>query len=100
MPAPAPTMYIKYNGVMQSVTATRRRFLTSMFAYLTALSIVLSLVAIAVLVLAPAIKVACPGAAAKLHWAGLLVFLFALFQMTCVTFWGLFYLGERMLTPD
>lgn len=100
MPAPAPTMYIKYNGVMQSVSATRRRFLTSMFAYLTALSIVLSLVAMAVLVLAPSIKVEWPGAAIKLHWAGLFGFLFALFQMTCVTFWGLFYLGERMLTPD
>ncbi|GKT19738.1 hypothetical protein AVHY2522_23570 [Acidovorax sp. SUPP2522] len=100
MPAPAPTMYIKYNGVMQNVTATRRRFLTSMFAYLTALSIVLSLVAIAVLVLAPAITVTWPDSAAKLHWAGLFGFLSALFQMTCVTFWGLFYLGERMLTPD
>ena len=100
MPAPAPTMYIKYNGVMQSVTATRRRFLTSMFAYLTALSIVFSLVAIAVLVLAPALILSWPAAISKLHWVGLSGFLFALFQMMCVTFWGLFYLGERMLTPD
>lgn len=100
MPAPAPTMYIKYNGVLQSVTATRRRFLTSMFAYLTALSIVLSLAAMAVLVIAPAIKLEWPDAAIQLHWIGLFVFLFALFQMASVTFWGLFYLGERMLTPD
>lgn len=100
MPAPAPTMYIKYNGALQSVAATRRRFLTSMFAYLTALSIVLSLVAMAVLVLAPVLKLSWPNAAPKLHWVGLFGFLFALFQMTCVTFWGLFYLGERMLTPD
>ena len=74
MPAPAPTMYIKYNGILQSETATRRRFLTSMFAYLTALSIVLSLVAIFVLIIAPAIKLAWPDAAMKLHWIGLLFF--------------------------
>lgn len=100
MPAPAPTMYIKYNGVLQSVQATRRRFLTSMFAYLTALSIVLSLMAMAVLVLAPAFKQLWPMAVVWLYWIGFTTFLFALFQMISVTFWGLFYLGERMLTPD
>ena len=93
-------MYVKHNGAMQSVTATRRRFLTSMFAYLTALSFLFSLTAIVVLTLAPALKQAWQTAAPWLHWLGLGVFLFALLQMTCVTFWGLFYLGERMLTPD
>lgn len=97
MPNPAPTMYIKYNGVMQKVAATRRRFLTSMFAYLTALSFLFTLAAIATLVLAPALG---KSMASSLHWPGLGVFLFAIIQMTCVTFWGLFYLGERMLTPD
>lgn len=100
MPPPAPTMYIKYNGTMQSVTATRRRFLTSMFAYLTALSFVFSILAITGVVLTPALKETLQGAVPVLHWLGLSTFLFALFQMTCVTFWGLFYLGERMLTPD
>lgn len=100
MPPPAPTMYVKYHGSMQKVQATRRRFLTSMFAYLTALSFVFSIVAIAGVVLAPALKEAWQGAVPVLHWLVLFVFLFALFQMTCVTFWGLFYLGERMLTPD
>lgn len=100
MPSPAPTMYVKYNTGMQSVPATRRRFLTSMFAYLTALSFLFSIGAIAVVVLAPALKQSWPEAVAYLHWLGLGVFSFALFQMTFVTFWGLFYLGERMLTPD
>ena len=100
MPAPAPTMSIMYNGGMQLVKATRRRFLTSMFAYLTSLSFLFSLAAIATLVLAPVVKLAFPGATAVLHIAGTGIFLFALFQMTCVTFWGLFYLGERMITPD
>lgn len=100
MPAPAPTMYVKYNGVMQKVAATRRRFLTSMFAYLTALSLLLSLAAIAALTLAVPLKQIIGSAVPYFHWTGLVFFLFALFQMMCVTFWGLFYLGERMLTPD
>jgi hypothetical protein len=100
MPAPAPTMCIHYNNGMQRVNLTRRRFLTSMFAFLTALCFLFSLTAIVTLVLAPVLKQACPDSVGVLHWAGSGVFLFALFQMTCVTFWGLFYLGERMITPD
>lgn len=100
MPAPAPTMCIAYNGGMQRVALTRRRFLTSMFAYLTSLSFLFSLVAIVTLVLAPVLKQSFPDAIRVLHWFGSGVFFMALFQMTCVTFWGLFYLGERMITPD
>lgn len=100
MPMPAPTMSIKYNGKLQNVDATRRRFLTSMFAYLTALSLVLSVGLIGVLVLAAPIKELWASVAVYLHWicAGSIFFL--LFQMVTITFWGLFYLGERMLTPD
>lgn len=100
MPAPAPTMYIMYNGGMQLVPATRRRFLTSMFAYLTSLSFVFSLAAIATVVMAPVLRQTWPDAVCFLHWTGASFFLLAIFQMTCVTFWGLFYLGERMITPD
>lgn len=100
MPQPAPTMWVKYNGMPQKIHATRRRFLTSMFAYLTALSFLFSLAAIATLVLAEPIGSAFPQAIAWLRFLGLSGFLFALLQMTFVTFWGLFYLGERMLTPD
>ena len=100
MPAPAPTMYIMYNGRMQLVPATRRRFLASMFAYLTSLSFLFSLAAIATTVLAPVFKQTWPDAVGYLHCVAAGFFLMALFQMTCVTFWGLFYLGERMITPD
>lgn len=100
MPTPAPTMYIMYNGHMQLVSATRRRFLTSMFAYLTSLSFLFSLAAIAALVLGAPLKQICPDAISFFRWIGTGFFLFTLFQMTCVTFWGLFYLGERMITPD
>lgn len=100
MPTPSPTMCIMYNTTMQRVNLTRRRFLTSMFAYLTAVSFLFSLASIVTLVLAPVLKQAWPSAVCVLHWVGSGFFLFALFQMICVTFWGLFYLGERMITPD
>lgn len=100
MPPPAPTMYIKYNGAMQLVQTTRRRFLTSMFAYLTAISFLFSLLAITTLVFAPFAASAWPKAVEVLRPLGAFCFLFVIFQMTLVTFWGLFYLGERMLTPD
>ena len=101
MPEPAPRMTIKYNGVLQTIAATRRRFLTSMFAYLTALSFVFSLAAIAVLSLAtPLGQALAPSVVVVGHWLLAFGFLFIAFQLACVTFWGLFYLGERMLTPD
>jgi hypothetical protein len=100
MPAPAPTMYIRYNDEMQKVEATRRRFLTAMFAYLTALSLLLSFALIAALVLAPPLREMWTAVAGHLHWVVAGMFLFFIVQMISVTFWGLFYLGERMLTPD
>lgn len=100
MPQPAPTMFIKHNGVLQEVYATRRRFLTAMFAYLTASSIIFSLMGIASVTLASPLATEFPLAIVWLRWIGLTGFLFLLFQMMVITFWGLFYLGERMLTPD
>lgn len=101
MPAPAPTMRINYHGALQEVQTTRRRFLTSMFAYLTALSFLFSLTAIVALTTAaPLSLILKPAVVAVLHWIGLGCILMAVFQLACVTFWGLFYLGERMLTPD
>lgn len=101
MPHPAPTMTIQHNGVAQPIKATRRRFLTSMFAYLTAVSFMFTLLAIAALTVAPAARAALPGEAVEiLRSAGIFCILFITFQMCVVTFWGLFYLGERMLTPD
>lgn len=97
MPSPAPKMKIKYNGELQEVPLTRRRFLCSMFAYLTALSFLFSIAAITAL---SAEAVIPHGWFAVLAPGLLFVFLLAVFQMTTVTFWGLFYLGERMLTPD
>jgi len=101
MPSPPPTMKVKYNGVLQEVHLTRRRFLCAMFAYLTALSFLFSIAAITILSLATPVAAIAPDTMiAALRPAALSLFLLAAFQMTSVTFWGLFYLGERMLTPD
>lgn len=101
MPHPAPTMYIKHNGVLQLVQATRRRFLTSMFAYLAAISFLFALMAIATLTAVPAVRAAWPVEVVSVIRAlGVFCFLFMIFQLALVTLWGLFYLGERMLTPD
>lgn len=100
MPHPAPTIQVKHNGGLQQVATTRRRFLTSMFAYLTAVSFLFSLLAIAGLTLAGPINALFPRLATCLWPIGLIGFLVALFQIASITFWGLFYLGERMLTPD
>ncbi|PAX17072.1 hypothetical protein CLI92_05870 [Vandammella animalimorsus] len=97
MPSPAPTMRVKYQGGYEKVELTRRRFLTSMFAFLTASSFIFNLCAIAALVVSPAIPA---PVSAWLWWPGSVWFLFLIAQMTCITFWGLYYLGERVLTPD
>lgn len=103
MPGEAPTLRILHNGELtpQPISLTRRRLLCVMFAFLTVASVVLTVMAIGSLTVAPLIKDLLPTqlyAPAKLVFSGLYLLLF--FQMLCVTMWGLFYIGERMLTPD
>lgn len=100
MPEPAPEMWIKHNGANIWVSSTRRRFMTAMFAFLTAISFLFSVAAIGALTFAPPLAAAVPNIASALKPLGVYAFMFAAAQMTVVTFWGLYYLGERMLTPD
>lgn len=100
MPNPPPLMLIKYNNGNQWVRATRRRFMTAMFAFLTAASFIFSVAAVAALTVAGPIASSMPGVAEVLRPIAVVGFVFLGAQMTVVTFWGLFYLGERMLTPD
>lgn len=100
MPQPIPEIYIKHNGKGSWVALTRRRFMTAMFAFLTAVSFLFSMVAIGVLTFSGPIAVAFPELVQVLRPVAIFVVLFGATQMTIVTFWGLYYLGERMLTPD
>ena len=101
MPGVPPTMNVVHNGKPTKVGLTRRRFLSSMFAYLTALCICITLVSITALAVADPLKQLIAANAylpIKIFFA--LIFLASLLQMICVTMWGLFYLGERIHTPD
>jgi hypothetical protein len=101
MPGNPPTMSIIYNGALEKVKLTRRRFLSSMFAYLTLISILLTLASIGALAIGGSLPNWFDGkwdCAIKL--ALLFGYTLSIAQMICVTVWGLFYLGERIHTPD
>jgi hypothetical protein len=101
MPGTPPTMGIIYKGELETIKLTRRRFLSSMFAYLTLISVLLTLVSIAALAIGLNIPKWLDG---QWNWTMRLTFLFGytltIAQMICITVWGLFYLGERIHTPD
>jgi hypothetical protein len=101
MPAPVPSLTSIYKGEKVVIKLTRRRFLCSMFAFLTAESIVLVLMS----VFAPATASSFKG------WIGgdlesvtvyifLIFYFFAFWQMIVTTFLGLYYLGERLHQAD
>jgi hypothetical protein len=101
MPGVPPTMKVLHNGKPTTVGLTRRRFLSSMFAYLTALCICLTLASIAALAVADPLKqLLAVNTYLPIKVLFSLIFLTFLLQMICVTMWGLFYLGERIHTPD
>lgn len=101
MPGVPPKMKVRYNGQLSTVDATRRRFMSSMFAFLTASSFLITLFSITLLVFAEPMKSALPLAIQPcIKLAVLFAYLFAVVQMIVITFWGLYYMGERMLTPD
>lgn len=101
MPAPAPKIDIMVQGRSVAIELTRRRFLCSMFAFLTAESLILIVMAIFSQTIYTPMKAILPS---YLHvWASALfifVFFILLWQMILASFWGLFYLGDRLHQPD
>lgn len=102
MPGTPPTCEVIYNGRLTEIKLTRRRFLSILFSYLTAASFFVTLLSIVLTTAAPAIKelIADDRVYVALRTAGALLFFVSLAQMLTVTLWGLFYLGERIHTPD
>lgn len=101
MPGTPPTVEILYHGKNTLVDLTRRRFLSLIFSYLTALSIALTLVLVFGLPIVDHIRDALSAGWVPLvraSIAGALLLFVA--QLVVITFWGLYYLGERMHTPD
>lgn len=102
MPGTPPTMDIPHNsGINKNTPLTRRLFLSSMFAYLTALSMLLTIAAILGLAIAEPIKAAFPVYFYPwLKFAATMAYLVLVAQLLTVTFWGLYYLGERLHMAD
>lgn len=101
MPAPAPKLDIVVQGQSVVIELTRRRFLCSMFAFLTAESFILIVVAVLGQTIYLPIKTILNE---QLHvWASILymmLFMFMFWQLMITSFWGLFYLGDRLHQPD
>lgn len=101
MPAPAPKLDIMVQGQSVAIELTRRRFLCSMFAFLTAESLILIVLAI----FGQAIYLPVKAILSEQYhvWtsaAYMLTFMLAFWQMLITSFWGLFYLGDRLHQPD
>lgn len=95
---PAPKIVnVDSQGNENVIELTRRRFLCLMFAFLTAECIVLTILS------AVGLSVATPIRAAVADWAYIALFAVAtfsyfmlFFQLIVATFWGIFYLGEKI----
>lgn len=101
MPAPAPTLDITVQGKTVAIELTRRRFLCSMFAFLTAENLILIAMAIFSQTLYLTVK-ACLPVVSHIWVSGFFIFIFLLlyWQMMITSFWGLFYLGDKLHQPD
>ncbi|MFM0013725.1 hypothetical protein [Paraburkholderia sediminicola] len=101
MPAPPPRMNVQIRGHSVAIELTRRRFLCVLLAFLTAESLVLIMGAMLALVVGPSLKLTVSESHQRVVlYACLAVYLVFFWQMLCVTFLGLFYLGERIHQPD
>ncbi len=92
-----PTMKIFSNGRWVSIDLTRRRFLSSMFAFLSASTIFLIVISIGTQLLAPFLTSLLSNLQAKacITHLFLFIYLIILWQIIVTTLWGLFYLGEK-----
>lgn len=101
MPGIPPKMSIIYNGKRSVVSLTRRRFLSSLFAYLTAISFLIVILSLVCLSLANPLSLILPSkAVGVIKVLTISSYLIILYQMISITFWGIYYLGERIHTPD
>lgn len=84
-------------GNENSIQLTRRRFLCLMFAFLTAECIILTVLSAIGLSVAGPIRVALPDwAYTTLFVVATFAYFMLFFQLIVATFWGIFYLGEKI----
>ncbi|WP_226150827.1 hypothetical protein [Burkholderia vietnamiensis] len=101
MPAPAPKIDIVVQGRNVVIELTRRRFLCSMFAFLTAESLIIIVLAIfAQSIYTPMKSLVSEPWKIWISATFMLAFFLLFWQMILASFWGLFYLGDRLHQPD
>lgn len=101
MPAPAPKIDIVVQGRNVVIELTRRRFLCSMFAFLTAESLIIIVLAIfSQSIYTPMKSLVSEPWQIWISAAFMLTFFLLFWQMILASFWGLFYLGDRLHQPD
>lgn len=97
IPEPTPTIVDTLRGQRNEVRLTRRRFLSMMFAFLTAESFAVVILGIAGTLLAPTFKVILPAPIQVIaSFSVLFLYTFVVMQMIVTTCWGLYYLGSRI----
>lgn len=101
MPKPTPSVSIRIGKDKSTIELSRRRFLSMLFAFLTSISFLLALISIFCQTFAVAISAMIPESF-RLVVVGIFVFsyLFMLWQLITATFFGLYYLGDRLHQPD
>lgn len=101
MPSPAPKINTVIRGKTVKIELTRRRFLCSMFAFLASESILIVVFAFFSQAAFLPIKNILPhDLYTATSIAFLLIFFMMFWQMIVATFWGLFYLGDRLHQPN
>lgn len=101
MPAPAPKIDILVQGKSVAIELTRRRFLCSMFAFLTAESLIIIVLAIfATSFYVPFKEIIHESWHILSSGLFTLMFLLLFWQMIMTSFWGLYYLGDRLHQPN
>lgn len=97
---PTPEISIKIDGRVGRIKVTRRRFLCLLFSFLTAQSIVLTILGIGLTSFAAYAKEVFIGGGLYISLFSIFSYFFIFFQMVIVTFWGLYYLSEKMFQGE
>ena len=100
MSLPAPYLKEQVEGGFRESRLSRRRYLTLMFGYLSAISI-LSAVFIFIVRLVYAVNIFTVSAAIYycVYYVITFLFFFIFWQMILVTLFGIYYLADRMHRP-
>lgn len=102
MPEPTPKVDLVQNGNHLTISLTRRRFLSMLFAFLTAESLVICLGSILILALHAPIAHLIASAPLLLlaKAAALAIYFLVVWQLLTATFLGLYYLGDKLHQPS